>query len=102
MALTVKSKSLTAPPGGESEGDTYIPATGSINAWAGHDDDFAQSTGGGWAFETPKDGFKAWILDEQKYTVFRVGTGWISWSPPGGGTGDVDTWHDGGPLAYDD
>lgn len=86
MALTVKSKSLTVPPGGENEGDVYIPGTGSTGPWNGHDDDFAHYTGGGYSYETPKDGVKARILDEDKFYDFQAGTGWV-WDPDA--TGDA-------------
>lgn len=85
--LSVIDRDLTAPPGGESAGDTYIvnsPATGD---WEGQEDKIAYYDGSDWVFYIPRDGYQAWIEDEDKMSVFKTGSsyGWSdgvahSWS----------------------
>ena len=38
--LHVLDRDLTAPPGGETAGDAYIPAATATGAWAGQEDKF--------------------------------------------------------------
>jgi len=70
--LSVKDRDLTAPPGGEADGDTYIPAATATEAWAGHEDDIAvwDATAGAWLFYTPRTGWVAFIEDEVKLSAF--------------------------------
>jgi hypothetical protein len=63
---SVLDKDLTAPPGGESDGDAYIVAAGATGAWAGHDKDIAFYYGG-YIYITPTDGFTAYVEDETTY-----------------------------------
>jgi len=88
----VIDKDLTAPPGGESEGDIYIVGASATGAWAGQDDDLAIYQDGAWVFVTPLDGFIAFVADET--TLYVYNSGWTSlagllgagYLPIGGGT----------------
>lgn len=60
----VLDKDLTAPPGGESEGDTYIVGGSATGAWSGQDDDLAVYFYGTWYFVTPWKGFTVYVDDE--------------------------------------
>jgi len=71
----VLDKDLTAPPGGESEGDRYIVASTASGAWAGHEDDIAEYRSSAWVFITPVEGFTTWVCDEDMDYVFN-GSSW--------------------------
>ncbi len=75
--LSVKDRNLTAPPGSPAEGDTYIVATTATGAWAGHEDDVTVWDGADWVFGTPREGWKAWVEDEQTGVVYTDGA-WAS------------------------
>lgn len=72
----VIDKDLTAPPGGESEGDIYIVGGSATGDWAGQDADLAIYQDGGWVFVTPLNGFIAFIADET--TLYVYNSGWTS------------------------
>lgn len=63
----VLDKDLTAPPGGEDEGDAYYVATGATGAWATRDGDVALWTGRGWTFRTVNLGDLLHVADEDCY-----------------------------------
>lgn len=75
--LSVIDRNLTAPPGGEADGDTYIPAAAATGEWAGHEDDIAvwDDTAGAYVFYTPRTGWVAFIEDEVKLSAF-YGAAW--------------------------
>lgn len=62
--LSVKSRSLTAPPGSPTSGDTYIPAASATGAWAGKAGQVAVYTPAGYVFGVPRRGWTAVIEDE--------------------------------------
>lgn len=83
------ARTLTAPPGGEQEGDAYIPATGATGAWAGHVDDVAIYQGGGYRFYRPRTGWEFWSIEDLAKVRFGV-------------IGSPSTWtvaEDGGQIA---
>src|SRR5690606_34673197 len=45
-------------------GDRYIVADGASGAWAGKDGMVAAFQDGGWRFLQPRDGWRAWVMDE--------------------------------------
>lgn len=69
-------RDLTAPPGGESAGDAYIPAATATGDWAGQEDTVAVYDGSAWVFITPPSGFGLFILDEDVWSVYKTGSGW--------------------------
>jgi Protein of unknown function (DUF2793) len=71
--LSVKDRDLTAPPGGESDGDTYIPATTATGDWVGHEDEIAVFNGTDYTFYTPRTGWIAYIEDEAKLSAYASG-----------------------------
>lgn len=73
--LAVIDRDLTAPPGGESAGDIYIPATASTGAWASQDGNIAYYDGASWVFVTPWVGLRAYIIDEDVQSTYK-GAGW--------------------------
>lgn len=71
----VIDKDLTAPPGGETEGDAYIVGGSATGAWSGHDDDIAVYHNSAWIFRTPEEGWFVFVRDENKYYTFD-GAAW--------------------------
>lgn len=80
--LSVKSRSITAPPGSPVDGDRYIVAASATGAWSGKDDYIAVWRSGlsAWEFYQPKTGWRSVIEDEGTYGTLSV---YISsaWSP---------------------
>ncbi len=54
---------LTAPPGGESEGDRYLIDTGASGTWNNKDGQIAEWTQSAWRYTIPEDGWKVTIND---------------------------------------
>jgi len=74
--LKFKDRDLTAPPGGETDGDVYLIKATATGAWVGQDNDIA-IWNSGWVFVTPSEGMRAWI-DDENLIVWYDGTNWIS------------------------
>lgn len=74
---SIKDRDLTAPPGGESEGDTYIPTSTATGDWAGKEDQIAAFQNGAYAFYPPSEGWVVWIDDENMSIVYD-GAAWIT------------------------
>lgn len=69
-SIAVIDRDLTAPPGGEAEGDRYIVAAGGSGAWNGKDNQIAEyhlrvgDAAIGWHFFDPPDGYLCKVVDE--------------------------------------
>jgi len=83
--LSVKSRTLTAPPATPSAGTRYIVASSATGAWSGKAGAIASYIDDGWLFIQPATGWQAYIEAEAKLLVFD-GT---SWNPAGGGVPDT-------------
>jgi hypothetical protein len=75
IQLSVKDRDLTAPPGSPAEGDRYIPKATATGAWASKENSIAVYLSG-WIFVTPREGFRAWIEDENRWVTY-TGTVWV-------------------------
>lgn len=75
--VVVIDRNLTAPPGGEADGDCYIPAAVATGAWAGHEGHLAFYSGSAYVFLTPAEGWRAYIADENIF-VYWDGAAWAS------------------------
>lgn len=73
VGLDVIDRNLTAPPGGEVDGDTYIVGPAATGAWAGQDGNVAYFLAGAYKFFTPANGQLAWIEDENLLLVYDAG-----------------------------
>ena len=73
--LTVLDRTVTAPPVTPEIGDCYIVGSSGTGDWAGHDNDIAVFEDSYWRFETPKTGWRGWVVSEGAEVVFD-GTGW--------------------------
>lgn len=85
VQLSVLSRSVTAAPASNAEGDRYIvPVTGvaSSDPWFGHSRQIAYWSAGGWLYKTPRPGWQAFVEDESSgspadaVVVTYLGTHW--------------------------
>jgi len=75
--LAVKSRAVSAPPGGAAEGDRHVVPAGATGDWAGMGGRIAVRVNGGWDFIAAKSGWRAWVEDEAIEIVFASG----AWAP---------------------
>lgn len=73
----VKDKDLFDAPGAPSKGDRYIVASGTSSGddWFGYTNDITYYDGVNWQFDTPSEGWRCWLDDEDAYYYFD-GTDW--------------------------
>src|SRR5690606_33195949 len=74
--LAVLDRDLSAPPASPADGARYLVAAGATDAWAGKEGRVAAWQDGAWAFLTPKPGWIAWVVDEDRLISFD-GAAWI-------------------------
>ena len=72
--ICVIDRDLTAPPGGESNGDVYIPKATATGAWAGKENQIAIYDNG-WIFLVPVEGWRAYVQDENIDIIYD-GSAW--------------------------
>ena len=80
VGLGVIDRNLTAPPGGESDGDIYIPAATATGAWSGQENNIAifRTSLAGYQFYAPGAArILVYIEDEAVLSVWN-GTNWTS------------------------
>src|SRR5262245_18934383 len=70
VQLMVLDKDLASPPGSPADGNRYIVAAGPTGAWAGQAGKVAAWQDGAWAFLAPREGWFAWVADEDKVYVY--------------------------------
>jgi len=51
LQISVLDIALLAPPGGEAEGDAYIPAATATGTWAGHENELAYVQNAAYVFK---------------------------------------------------
>jgi hypothetical protein len=89
--ITVVSAAVTTPPTDASEGDAYIVAAGSTDAWNGMDGQIAYYSGGAWKFLAPETGFLAYDQALAGF-YYHDGAAWTELTTSGsGGSGDMTT-----------
>jgi hypothetical protein len=74
-SFTFKDRDLATPPGSPSDGDCYLVAASATGAWSGQAGKIAFYMNTSWEFITAKEGFTAWINDEDIFVGFN-GTTW--------------------------
>lgn len=72
-------RDLTAPPSSPTDGDVYLVKATAAGAWAGHDNEIAQSLDGAWRFYAPFTGLVAYVADEEVLIVY-TGSAWVEYS----------------------
>lgn len=85
--LSVADRNLSAPPASPVDGARYLVAAAATGAWAGQSGKIAAWQDGAWAFYAPRDGWLAWIADENIALVHDNG-GWSALTGSGGGVSD--------------
>lgn len=82
VQISVADRDLAAPPASPLDGQRYIVAASASGAWSGHVGKIAAWQDGAWAIYAPREGFIAWVEDED------VAVAWSgsSWVPIGGGS----------------
>lgn len=84
--LAVLDRTRVSPPTAPLAGDRHIIAAGASGEWAGRDGALALHTGEGWAFLTPRAGWRAYVAAE-RLTLIHTGAGWsdlLAGTPSGG------------------
>lgn len=74
--LRLLSVTLAAPPMAAAEGAAYSVPSPASGDWALQSGKLAVFSNGGWAFVTPRAGWRAWIVDAAEAAVFD-GVTWI-------------------------
>jgi collagen type IV alpha len=73
---------LSSPPAA-TLGNRYIVLPTGSGAWLGHDNDIATGTGVGWTYETPSNGWAAYVTSENLvYTFNDTIPAWVSIGNP--------------------
>ena len=75
VQLMVLDKDLASPPGSPADGNRYIVAASPTGAWAGQAGKVAAYQDGTWEFFAPRDGWLAWVADEDRIYAHN-GTTW--------------------------
>lgn len=93
VQTTVAGVGSDAPPPAPTPGDCWVTGAAPVGAWAGHRDELAMWTVGGWRFLPPREGMAAW--DRATGCLWRYRTGmWLCGNtilpPSGGATVDED------------
>lgn len=76
VQLSVIDDTLTAPPGGESNGDRYIPVATATGAWVGQEGKIAAYQDSAWYFYTPQEGWICWVSGTSKALIY-TGSSWV-------------------------
>lgn len=75
--LCLQSAEDTVPPTAPGVGDIHGIGANASGAWAGRDGQLAIWLTEGWFFLPPQEGWRAWVLDSQTFSVWREG----AWQP---------------------
>jgi len=77
VLLAVEDKDLTSPPGSPSDGVRYISKATATGAWTGKESHVAHYVDGAWEFYPPREGFIAYIRDED-LVYLHDGGAWVT------------------------
>ena len=77
VLLAIEDKDLTAPPGSPSDGARYIPKATATGLWSGKENNVAHYVDGAWEFYPPREGFIAYMRDEDQLYVHN-GSAWVT------------------------
>jgi len=96
VQLGVISNVVTAPPGGESDGDRYIIPAGATGAWSGKTNQIAIYVVNAYTYYIPAAGYLCYVTADTNIYVYS-GAAWVAVA---GGAGPLPagTWSD--PFVY--
>lgn len=77
LQLGVLDRDLASPPASPVDGARYIVAAAAAGAWAGRTGHVAAWQDGAWEFHVPREGWVAWIADEDLLCAWN-GSAWVS------------------------
>ncbi|MGE0627444.1 MAG: DUF2793 domain-containing protein [Hyphomicrobiaceae bacterium] len=77
VQLAVLDRTQTSSPGAPTDGDRHIIGAGATDDWAGHDLEVAAWQDGAWAFFVPREGWLAWVADEDVLVAWD-GSAWVA------------------------
>ena len=89
VQLAVMDKDLATPPGSPADGARYIVAASPTGAWSGQAGRIAAFQDGAWEFLVPREGWLAWVSDEN-LVYAHDGSAWVPYAGGGGGGGSVN------------
>ncbi len=73
---------LATPPSNPVKGDRYIVISPATSQWAGHEGDIAWYDGSEWRFDSPADGWLAFVIEKQNYYRYQESSStWIVFPP---------------------
>ncbi|MCA1198734.1 DUF2793 domain-containing protein [Sphingomonas sp. R647] len=72
----VQGVGVNAPPASPEPGEAWIVGDAPSGDWAGHDDEIACWTDGGWRFSVPRAGMEVWAESLAQPVRYRAGEGW--------------------------
>lgn len=73
VAGAVQGLPLASPPASPVIGNCYIVAGSPSGAWAGHAQQLAAYTSGGWRFVAPRDGMSVYVVSSTSTAVYHGG-----------------------------
>ncbi len=76
VQLAVADRNMIAPPATPIDGDRYIVPASATGAWSGQAGRIAAFQDGAWAFYTPREGWTAWVNDEDVLVAWS-GSAWV-------------------------
>lgn len=82
VQLAVQSRMLTSPPATPADGERYIVAASPTGVWSGQAHRIAAFQDGAWAYFSPREGWTAWVSDEDSLLAWN-GSAWVSISSGG-------------------
>jgi hypothetical protein len=78
-----KDRDLSTPPVSPADGDCYLVKATGTGTWAGQDGKVAYFLNTAWVFITPREGFTAWVNDEDVFIGYD-GAAWNVIASPSG------------------
>jgi len=82
--LHFKSRTTTTAPGSPADNDCYIVPSGSTGYATGTATDDVALWSNGWGKQTPQEGWRGWVEDEDVWVRFVPSVGWVEDSEVGG------------------
>jgi len=76
LHIAVEDRDLADPPAEPADGVRYIIADAAAGTWAGQSNAIAAYQDGAWAFYLPREGWIAWVTDEDLLVIWD-GAAWV-------------------------